>query len=268
MKKLVLFLSILLTTLSCTKDDASQNQDSSVLPKKIIHNSGKNSHITTFSYNGNKIAEVKHPDGTKSVYTYTDDLISNITEYEGTNIIEISDYFYENGKIKNIIGLKYSTDKTTGVVTTSKSRTAYTHNNGTITEQKYNIDLKTGVETKNNVNNTFTYENGNLKKAVYFDSQGNFTYTHTIEYEYDNKKNQLLNITGLDKIAVYEFSINNVIKETISEKSTTFGVSDPVFPAKIITYTNIYNANNFISESQFTDTVTPPVSASYQYFYE
>lgn len=272
MKKRIALLSIfLLIFTSCTKDDENlQNQDNAILPIKIISTYNTDTETSIYTYNGNKINEVTNNDGNKSVYTYSENLISKITEYEGTKINSTDDFTYENGKLKSVLTVENYTNSTTGILTTYKSRTVYTHNsNGTILEESYDIDPKTAVETKNEDTATYTFVNGNLMKVVYFSSYKDATNTLTYEYEYDDKKNPLLNIIGLDKIELKVISKNNVLKQTRSDQSTSYGITVPGLPTETTNYTNIYNSNNFLSESKFTYTSGTTIKpANIQYFYE
>jgi hypothetical protein len=280
MKKLVLILSILLTTLSCTKDDASQNQDSSVLPKRIIRADSYGSLEFSIIYDGNKIKEITNIEGRKSIYTYTNDLITNVTTYEGKLISGINDYFYENGKIKSAVNTFYSIKSNTSTPD-YKSRINYTTNaDGTILEETYSIDLITGVETKTADNITYTFTNGNLTKSIslnsntYFNGSQNVTnvYKKILTYEYDNYKNPINNILGLNKIAYDEtLSSNNILKETTTSESTTNGVANtPTTTPTIINYILTYNANNFLTESKYYYKTSNNTNATYsqQYFYE
>ena len=204
MKKTILFLSILFSLISCTKEDSSQNQENTILPKRIIYDYGDTVDYSeiTLSYDGNKIKETIDQKGRKSVYTYTGDLITNITRYNGTSIDMTNDYVYENGNIKSDLRLTYSANKTD----IYGSKKVFTHNsNGTILEESYIVNPITKTETKGLENVIYTFLNGNLTKTVstsvlnyyngfnYISSTTEYTYI----YEYDDKNHPTATILGL-----------------------------------------------------------------------
>lgn len=281
MKIKVTLLSVfLLTFMSCTKDDnPSQNQETAILPKKIISIEGSDTYASTITYNGNKIAEITRTDGSKSVYTYTGDLITKVTSYEGTVISGTDDYNYENGKLKSNLNVEYSLNTATGTTTIYKLRAIYTHNSdGTILMERYSTDPITTIETKSS-SAVYTFLNGNLTKEVssfshtYFNGTKNITtiFKNTFVFEYDGKNNPATNILGLNKIEFWDTSsLNNVIKRTTLSESTTNGVANSVSTPKVRNYDLSYNGNNFLTESKYTDTNINniPTTFTEQYLYE
>ncbi|WP_269227233.1 hypothetical protein [Flavobacterium eburneipallidum] len=276
MKRTITLLSILfLMFASCTKDNEnSQNQESTILPKKIIKTEGTNTYELILSYNENKILEENNSlDNYKYVYTYTDDLITKKILFKGNIIINVDEYIYDNGKVKNIITTKNSIDKITGVITTYKSKTIYSDNtNGTITEQNYSIDSVTGIETKLPENRILTYANGNLVKEVKNSlSYNTITYKYTYLYEYDNNKNPFKNILGLNKISSNSdvSSSNNVIKTTTLSESSK-GSTIVLYPNIYTTYETKYSTNSYLKENKYSYSDGNGGLETYttQYFYE
>lgn len=256
MKKIISLFSLIMTVTSCTNnDDVSKIQDTSILPKKIIYTEGANSSTLTLSYNGNKIKETTNNNGYKSVYTYTGDLITNVTNYKGTAIDYISDYTYENEILKSQLNIHFSPNTTD----TYKLKSLYTHNaDGNILEERYSIDSKTGKETKNGNSEIYTFENGNLTKQVskntytYFDGTKSLTTTYEYTYinEYDNKNNPSMNILGLNKIEFSDTSSkNNIIKVTATNK--TNGVATPN-STYITNYTISYDSFGFLTDQIYS----------------
>ncbi|MGA9636930.1 hypothetical protein [Flavobacterium sp.] len=276
MKRIIALLSfIVLTFTSCTSnDETSQNHDTSILPKTIIYSEGANSDTTTLSYNGNKIQEITHASGYKSIYTYTDDLITNVTSYKGPTIDNTHDYTYENGKLTSDLNVNYSQNTTQ----TYKLKSVFTHNNdGTILEERYNVDSKTGAETKNGNSEMYTFTNGNLTKQIstststYFDGikSTTTTYTYTYIFEYDDKNNPSINILGLNKIEFFDNASKNNINKIIITERTTNGVVTSSEPT-VIYYTTSYNDTNFLTESNHTDSDGNNNTIEYKqkYFYD
>lgn len=266
MKNTITLLSILLLMFtSCSKDNEnSQNQESTILPKKIIKIEGTNTYELILSYNGNKILEENNSlDNYKYVYTYTDDLITKKTLFKENVITNIDEYTYDNGEVKSILTTRNSTDKTTGIVTVHKSKTTYINNaDGTITEENYFIDSATGLEINLPEDRILTYTNGNLVKEVRNRYFYNSIYKYTYLYEYDKNKNPYKNILGLNKISFNSdvSSLNNVIKTTTSTQSNKV----------YTTYETNYHTNSYLKESKYSYSDGNGGLESYitQYFYE
>ena len=274
MKKTILFLSILFSIIACEKDYNTQNEVMSVLPKRIIFDSGDGVDYTEImiSYDGKKIKETTDHKGRKTIYTYTGELITNVTRYNGTFIEMTNDFVYENDKLKSSLKVIYSTNKIDAYIT----KNGYTYNsNGTILEETYIVDSKTKVETKNKGNIIYTIENGNLMKTVstrvvsYYNgsNQVSTTYEYTFVFEYDNKSNPTGTIIGLNNIDFYSNTKNNLIKATSTYK--TNGVASSAAPT-VTNYTLNFNSNNHLSESKYNYTKTDNYILTYsiKYFYE
>lgn len=273
MKKIITLLSIfLLAIASCTKDDnASQNQQKTILLKKIVNIEDSNTHTGAITYDGNKIAEITYSHGQQYIYTYTADQITKVTNYEVSTIVGTIDYTYENNNLKSSIENYLS--KSNGVTTNRKLKTVYTYNSdGTILEERYSTDPNTAIETKTN-SSTYTFANGNLTKEVntytYFNGTTNTTVKNTTVYKFDNKKNPSSTILGLNKIEFSDTSsLNNIIKRTISSESTTDGIHFTAQPDQIRNYILSYDANNFLKERKYNDSNNIPTTYTTQYFYE
>ena len=123
MKKVTTFLSILLLAIvSCTKEDISPPvpaaaipQELIIVPKKMVYyNDQDNNIITIFlTYNGNKIVETTLTENAltfKEVYTYAGDVIVKIESFEGTTREGISEFLYENNKLKTCLTSRNSED--------------------------------------------------------------------------------------------------------------------------------------------------------------
>lgn len=278
MKKTIALLSVFLMIVSSctTNDDASQKQDTSILPKKIIYTEGSNSSTISLSYNGRKIKETTNDNGYKSVYTYTGDLITNVTSYKGAEIDNTTDYTYTNGILKSKLIVHFWTN-TWGIKHTYKLRSVYIHNtDGTILEERYSVDSQTGVEKKLGNSEVYIFVNGNLTKQVYTYEYTHFNgivstttiYKNTYIFEYDKKNNPAVNILGFNKIGFSEnYSLNNLLKSTVSDESATNGITNAGTPV-IINYTLSYNSSNYLTESTFVDSDGNNIfTYKNQYFY-
>lgn len=276
MKSIITILSlIVLTFTSCTSnEDTSQNQENSILPKKIINIEGSISETTTITYNGNKILEINSADGHKSVYTYTSDLITNVKSSNGDTFSSSTNYTYENNILRSNSAVITSKNPTTGITTVSHSKTVYIYNtDGTITGQEYSVNPQTAEETKTENSTTYTFANGNLTQTVhsYTSAAGNTIQNYIYVYEFDNKRNPAINILGLNKI---EFgstsSLNNITKRTNYSQTITNGIAGTASTPKTINYTLLYNDNNFLTESKYSNTNSNNTLTTFteQFFYE
>ncbi|MCG9791565.1 hypothetical protein [Flavobacterium algicola] len=230
MKKITVLLSLfLLTIISCTSsEEATQSQDSTFLPKKYIDSNGSTTTEFNVSYNNNKINEAVSSAGSKSVYTYTEDLITNVTVYRGTKVEISNDYSYNNGILKSNIKIVYDANSTVA----SKTKYEYTpKTDGSILEESYTVDVTNGTETKTEKSTVYTFSNDNLTKQIdtnigsYFDGVKNVPTTteYIYENEYDTQKSPETNILGITKIDFTSptASRNNSIKRIISQKIIT-----------------------------------------------
>ena len=90
MKKIVIGI-LMVFVVGCTNDDKSgnDNNSSTIFIKKIITNGVGQNYLSMFSYNGNKISEIKNYSSyylsSKEVFTYTGDLITKIIKTEFNN---------------------------------------------------------------------------------------------------------------------------------------------------------------------------------------
>ncbi len=201
--------------------------------------------------------------GEKTVYTYTGDLITKKTIYDGAVIKSTYDYTYEDGKLKSVLTSAYDKNKTTGIITVYQQKFIYIHNsNGTVLEENFSIDPKTGTETKSGYSSIYTFSNGNLMKTV---DTSPYQIT-TSEYEYDNNKNPFVNITGFSKNNFN--SVNNITKITTINKDTSNGVE--VTTTTTRNYTNTYDINDFLTVRRLTFTNSAGVTkgADEYFFYE
>ncbi len=261
-------LGLQLSLNSCSKDEESTPEPTPalVLPKKFIFTEGSYNPTSTIAYNGNKMVEINsiytgEESGTsKSVYTYTGDLITKLAEYENGVLSDQTDYTYENNKLKSSI---YA--RTNGQY---KSKVVYIYNpDGTVTRESYSIDIATGVETKNNDNTILTFANGNLVKGVSIQNQVDYTYKNTTTYEYDNKNSFLKNVLGFNKLIDDELlsQTNNITKKTVLQESTYQGQTQE--PSTYITvYEYLYNSDGYPVKKTYNEAAN--ITSTLQIFYE
>jgi hypothetical protein len=238
-------LSIALMT-SCSSDDSSSEAGSeTLLPKKIVETSvenGQSGSITyTITYDGNKLKDIALSDASRSVYTYTGDVITKVELYRSSVLYSTDVYAYEGGKLVSKITTREA-NKTT------QSKLTFVYNtNGTITAKSSVIQNK--VEIPFDGTTTYTFSNGNLVSTLYSDA-GSEKITST----FDDKKTPFTNITGvkllLDLDDNFDFSsVNNTITNTTIE----YDSAGKIIETASVTTTNKYNSSNFLTEASAGD---------------
>lgn len=207
LNKIVLALSILVTLYSCTNETVSQNQF--VLLQKVVEVANDGTSTTTLlHYNGNKIVSI---DGAakRSNFTYTNDLITKIIEFDKKSQIENTlDYTYFEGKL-----LKVNSSNNYVI--------NFVHNaNGTVSYEKV---------TKDSSNNSilifsgilyFQNENVTKDERIIYDAGVGVLRKNSATLEYDYKNNPLKNIEGYSKLLDHFNSISSNNTVSIFEVSS------------------------------------------------
>lgn len=202
MKKILLCGSIALFTLSCYSSDDTpfDNSDPSnqnvILPTKMT----KDGIVMKINYNGTKIISminnINH--GQRIEFTYTDDYVTGIKNYEN-NVLESSvEYTYNNGRMAKAVTKEYST---TGTVQNTVTFTyTYTSNSEINVKRQTN----SGAAGSSTINSVFTYNNGNMVSNIGTGTgtvNGNtVSYTEKETYTYTDKNYPFKNVKGFDKI--------------------------------------------------------------------
>ena len=233
-------LSIVLMS-SCSSDDSSTEESETLLPKKILETTvedGKSGSLTyTITYDGNKLKDIALSDASRSVYTYTGDLITKIESYKSSVLQSTEVYAYEGGKLVSRIVTREANK-------TIKEKLTFVYNtNGTITSKS--SDIINNVEIPYDTTTTYVFSNGNLVSTEYVNGL-----KEKITSTFDDKKSPFSNITGvkllLDLDDNFDFSSgNNILTNTI----VTYDSDGLVDETVAETFTNKYNSNNFLTES-------------------
>ena len=202
MKKLLFFGAIAFSTLSCSSSDETSfdNSDPSnqsvILPTKMT----MDGIVMKINYNGTKIISminnINH--GQRVEFSYTDDYVSGINNYENNVLESAVEYGYSNGRMSTAVIKEYST---TGVIQNTVSFTyIYTSN----TEINVKKQTNSGAAGSSTINSVFTYNNGNMVSSVGSGTgivNGNaVNYTEKETYTYTDKNYPFKNVKGFDKI--------------------------------------------------------------------
>ncbi len=206
--RIVLWVSILLITLSsCT------NEGVTLVPvqllKKIVEISTDGSSNTTFlTYNGNKIVSIDKVDAIATFY-YTADLITKIALLDkSTQHINTLQYDYSDGQLVKI------TSSDNYVLN-------YIHHaDGSVSYEKLTKDLNNNdIKIYHGI---LSFQNGNLiKDDKFLDDEGvEVLSENTINSTYDNKNNALFNVVGFNKLLDYSKIISS--NNELSNDETSF----------------------------------------------
>lgn len=240
-KLLLLFCAFTLIFTSCSNDDNSSAEDTSILPKTISYtypsaDLGTNSK-STITYDGNKIVSIIDEDS-KTIFTYDDNLIIKQVQFDvDSKGVETKDaevlYTYENGKLKTrILKESFSAEYPNGEYI---YKTVYTHTSANLVSYiNYSVNIFTQAETERN-GGSLTFKDGNLIKV----QQVTGSPIAARIFEYDTKNNPLKNVIGFDLLLseISEYGKNNIIKETFTSSG------DPTPTDYLTTYT--YNDKNY-----------------------
>lgn len=239
MKKfLYLFSFTLLVLTSCSKDENTSEQVSSVLVKKIIHTySATDIETLTYKYDGNKIVSESSDGGFVANYTYSGNVITKIEERVNNQFQSSREYTYVDGKVATKVW-KQNYDGT--------NTYAYTYDsNGTVS---YKRTRPTGMNT-----GILTMVNGNIvKNEVFY----NGSLSNTYNYGYDNKNNPFKNVLGFNLLLETDeemFSPNNMTQD---------GGGSPTF-----NYVLKYDVNSFPTEKKRSDISYGSSDEFTKYFY-
>ncbi|WP_288447567.1 hypothetical protein [uncultured Chryseobacterium sp.] len=202
MKKTLLFGILALSAVSCYSSDDTpfDNSDPSaqsvILPTKMT----KDGIVMKINYNGTKIISminnINH--GQRIEFTYTDDYVTGIKNYENNILESTVEYAYHNGRMTTAVTKEYSTAGT--VQNTVAFSYTYTSN----TEISVKRQTNSGTAGSSTINSVFTYNNGNMVSNIGSGTgtvNGNtVNYTEKETYTYTDKNYPFKNVKGFDKI--------------------------------------------------------------------
>ncbi|MDP5200909.1 hypothetical protein [Flavobacterium sp. DG2-3] len=242
MKKfLCLFSALTLSLTSCSSDDnGSEEGSAALLPTKItetVVENGKSGTLDyTLTYDGNKLKQISLSDASKSVYTYTGDLITKV-EYFKSGVLQWTDvYAYEGTKLVS----KITTD---AFNTTSQEKLTFVYNaNGTVNVNESEIINR--QEIKYDTTTLYTFANGNIISTEFIDGV-----KEKITSTYDDKKSPFVNITGLKLLLDLDnefdfYSANNALTSV----TVTYNADGKAVQTASVDYKLKYNSSNFLSE--------------------
>jgi len=201
MKKIIFLGALALLTYSCSSDDntpvdnTDPTQQNVILPIKMNFE-GENRNI---NYDGTKILNLvstTNPNN-KIVFTYSGDLVSEISYFENSILQARNAYTYTNGLLTSTISTDYNDN---GAIGTNATYT-YTH----ISPSQINVKKQVSFATRNyTINVTYTYYNGNMTSftGTGTGTQDGVATNHTVSgnFTYADKNYPFKNVKGFDKL--------------------------------------------------------------------
>ncbi|KAF2333415.1 hypothetical protein [Flavobacterium nitrogenifigens] len=190
-------------------------------------------YTTDIKYDGNKIISATDDDGFVLKYTYTGDQITKVEEFQSFTVLSLTtEYTYLNGKLNTEIK-RFPNE-------THYFEIKYTYNeDGTISCDGKGMNLPIGQSSF--LSEKYTLKNGNVVKIQ---SISNGQVDGTSQFEYDVKKNPMINILGMNLlIRRIDLTLNNTVKVTTVADSST----------KEVTYSYLYNNDGFPTEQKRFD---------------
>lgn len=242
MLKFFTFYFLLFTFLGVSSNFNAQAEKNKtpILVTKIAKDNSEKS--INFKYDGTKLIETENGD-LRSIYTYTGNLITQIRDYNDSDLIKTADFtYFKDGKLKGIktIGVRESY----GPYTEDYYFTYPTPSSIVCTE----FELYDNYEDKkpHKMTTHYTLKNGNIilqKNRSYEGESVEFEILKS--FTYDHKNNPYNNILGYDKIWAYiseaydEFAIpkNNLTSYKLFQNVGDLGST--------ANFTIKYNADNF-----------------------
>ena len=258
MKKLLFSALVGAMIISCSRDNDNTNpttpqtpatNEIGILPMKFIYSStGKADEITTFSYNGNKLAKITSGSA-QSIITYTGNLITSISGNEGTS------YVFNYDSNGNLISASYTYNHEGTSIKGGEAHITYTINNSTtITAQKTfkQYDNPSGSLASTRTS-TITYTLDAQKRPIKSvevseerDSTGNLIEkinNNNTTYQYAPYNNSVKNIVGFDKLT-YSYFLSDGGNEDFPHNIVSYMKED----TNITHYSGAPQNGNFTNE--------------------
>ncbi|MFC0778888.1 hypothetical protein [Flavobacterium sp. HJSW_4] len=246
MKKILCFFGALALVLtSCSSDDSSESTDAVLLPKKIteteVINGQSGSTTYTITYDGNKLKEIAVSDASRSVYTYTGDLITKVEVYYSGILNSTDVYAYESGKLVSRITTREANK-------TIQDKLTFVYNaNGTVNVNE--SDIINRQEIKYDTTTLYTFSNGNIVSSEYINGE-----REKITSTFDDKKSPYTNITGVKALLDLDYfdfySANNTTKNVTVDYDSDGKVTQTATVENGIKYISNYFSEAFSGDTK------------------
>ena len=243
--------------LACSSREEDEIEKSIFLPKTLITKLSSGNSTVEYQYEGTKLKGIFSSSGSKSLISYSDNLITKSVRYNSAGAVEFEvDYEYKNRKLSKTI-LK------TGILTTATLYTWVNDNHVFFEDDSYKPDQA--------INRTDVYfDKGNVTKStnhIYYPNQ--YTIDKVEIIENDIKNNPFKNIEGyallsFDTSSDFFPQANNIKKITTTRTGSVNG--EPFTESYIKSFQHSFNVNNFPLSYITNDSFGNSTSYEFSYF--
>lgn len=247
MKKIIgLFAFVALLLTSCSSSDSAATSESDVLVKRTIRTYSGGGSVTTVdhTYSGKKAVKSTNSNGNYELYTYTGDLITQVKNYNASDVhVETETFTYDSDK-------KLESYVRVNVVGNTGIKQTYVYNtNGTVSTTTYSGNATS--QTTQTETGTIVISGG---EVVVQTSSGGAMHTYT----YDTKNNPFKNITGFDKIMVIGGVATGGVQHNILTDNDDAGY--------VYNFAYTYNAANFPTSATKSEGGSSIYTTEYIYY--
>tara|TARA_Y100000815_G_scaffold215568_1_gene200728 strand:- start:505 stop:1248 length:744 start_codon:yes stop_codon:yes gene_type:complete len=240
MKKIIylFFITTSIFLSSCSSDDSSENNnqpsENLLLSQLIVGYDDGTSYIVNFSYEDDRLVGTSDNDGYEEVYTYTNNLLSRIDEYQDGTLERYGEFEYDSQN--RLIEETYSFENTV------------------IQSNNYSYDEQ-GVITMTDDWGEYDYvlnDDGDIIEEI--DVNGNQDYIYT----YDNQFNPFINLHQRETLNLisggFSMTMHNVTSSTntsgasvTDDFTTTYTYNSQGFP---VSGTTVYEPGTVNEETE------------------
>lgn len=254
-----------LTVFSCSTEstdspkeetpDETEQPTGDVLLKRMVEAYESETYTTTFTYDGNKLLNIKDTDGYETKITYDGD---KITKVENLVDGEIAEYFtltYDAEILSSYIHYLYDIDDEDIAY-----REVLTYNNdNTIDIETFSGDF-TSQTTPTDGLTTYLMDGWNISKIEFEDSEDSYT------HEYDDKNNLFKNVLGFQAYNFINYFSEYGFEIYGGDNNTTKITDDQGWIVSVEDFEYTYNEDNYpVSANVFYD---GEPDGSIEFFYE
>lgn len=229
-----LVVIVLMALNSCSSDNNNPEPKNVILPKTISYqdlNDPKENYTSSITYDGNKIVSIISTDGTKTIFTYADNLITKTEDFEGTKLTDRTVYVYDKEKLKEKLISEMISDT---LPNGKNTKYVYSYDANWVYYTCYDVDVILKKETERS-KGALVFQIENLVQNAEFYNVNNALGSEN--YTYDNKSNPFRNVLGINLLLDRDSSANNVLEYSYSSSSST--IQHKVF------YSYEYDANGY-----------------------
>ncbi len=179
---------------------SSDSEQSTVLLRKIVQTTGGEEHIATYHYDGNRLDYIDIGQDEIIDYTYSGNLISEISyeSYEG-DVVQQTLFYYQEGLLVKSV--------TTQPWQDFVYEAEYFYNPDNTVDYTVMATDWDGSFSPGNPGKYFFDQEGSLIKVEQYGPAG----TTVIQYDYDQNLNPYYNIAGYDRLMDFNSGMHNIL---------------------------------------------------------